>query len=175
MVSALFIRPILQCVQFTLRSTDRVRRDLRIDTSTPLFLSTYQSISLNSATRLDNFLWEICYITVVSLLQSIYKIVLKEPFFRLTDEMEIQRQQPKRKSDVWYEEDEKRNNSSIARDNIGICMFNSVAAASVSTSTTVAHGVHLTDVRGNWWNIPKKNQCRQIHWRILRSLTIRSK
>ncbi len=36
-------------------------------------------------------------------------------------------------------------------------MVNSVAAASVSTSTTAAaHGVHLTDVRGNWWDIPKK-------------------
>ncbi|MGB8311341.1 MAG: hypothetical protein WCE81_05705 [Halobacteriota archaeon] len=37
-----------------------------------------------------------------------------------------------------------------------ICMFNSVAAAPVSTSTTAAHGVHVTDVRGNWWDIPKK-------------------
>jgi len=37
------------------------------------------------------------------------------------------------------------------------CMFNSVAAAFVSTSATAAHGTHpQIDVRSNWWDIPKK-------------------
>jgi hypothetical protein len=39
---------------------------------------------------------------------------------------------------------------------LAFCMFNDVAAAPESTSTTVAHGAHVTDVRGYWWDIPKK-------------------
>ncbi len=71
--------------------------------------------------------------------------------------MGIQRQQPKLK--VMYDM-KKMRRGIITLSLVTIlvfCMFNSVAAAFSSTSTTAAHGTHpQIDVKSNWWDIPKK-------------------